>query len=58
MAIWRGRTTAAVRRSDRMSERRDVVARGDELLDVLDLDPFRLAVAHEIADRDLGGLER
>ena len=29
----------------------DVVMAGDELLDVLDLDPFRLARAHQILDR-------
>ena len=53
MAICRGRTMVRVRRLDEVGLG-DVVVTRDHALDVLDLDPARLALADEVAQRDLG----
>ena len=56
MAIWRGRTTLAVRRADRISPRLYIEMARDQFLDVLDLDLFRVRSPHQIANGELGGL--
>jgi hypothetical protein len=57
MAIWRGLTDRGGAALGQDVGAGYVVARGDELLDVLDLDPLGLAVAHQVPDRRLGGLD-